>query len=98
MTAQTPDIDRETELYRRNYETTLSQLLSVIWGGHLHMGVFDSTSDLLLNAQMRANRTLAGAASPKPGDHVLEVGCGIGGTARSLVSEFGVRVTATNIA
>jgi len=52
----------------------------------------------LLDAQMRANRILATAASLKPGNYVLEVACGIDGTARTLVREYGARVNATNIA
>jgi sarcosine/dimethylglycine N-methyltransferase len=98
MTMNNSDSDRETQIYRRNYDTVLSELLSAIWGGHLHMGVFEGTDDLLLDAQMRANRILATGASLKPRDYVLEVACGIGGTARNLAKEFGVRVTATNIA
>jgi sarcosine/dimethylglycine N-methyltransferase len=95
---QKPDTDRETEIYRRNYDTALSDLLSAIWGGHLHMGVFEGIGDTLLGAQMRANHILATAASLKSGDHVLEVACGAGGTARYLAREYRVQVTATNVA
>jgi sarcosine/dimethylglycine N-methyltransferase len=98
MTMPNPDSERETAIYRRNYDTELSELLSAIWGGHLHMGVFDGAGEPLLDAQMRANSILAIAASLKPGDHVLEVACGVGGTARDLAQKFGTRVTATNIA
>jgi sarcosine/dimethylglycine N-methyltransferase len=98
MTTSKADTDREAEIYRQTYDTALSHLLSVMWGGHLHVGVFESAGDPLLDSQLRADRILATAASLKPGDHVLEVACGIGGTARFLASEFGARVTATNIA
>jgi sarcosine/dimethylglycine N-methyltransferase len=94
----TLDTDQEAAIYRRNYDTALSELLSVIWGGHLHMGVFDSEADSLFDAQMRANRILANAACIKPEKSVLEVACGIGGTARYLAREYGAQVTATNIA
>jgi sarcosine/dimethylglycine N-methyltransferase len=98
MTNSKTDTEREAQIYRRTYDTALSHVISVMWGGHLHVGVFESAGDTLLDAQLRADHILATAASVKPGDHVLEVACGIGGTARYLASRFGAKVTATNIA
>lgn len=84
--------------YRKTYDTPLSALLSRIWGGHLHMGLFERPDEPLLDAQMRANRRMAEATGLRPGQSVLEAACGIGGTARFLAETYGVHVTATNIA
>ncbi len=42
-------------------------------------------------------RQLARAADVRPGEHVLDIGCGVGGPARTLAAEFGARVTATDV-
>jgi cyclopropane fatty-acyl-phospholipid synthase-like methyltransferase len=88
----------QTAIYRRTYDTPLSALLTRIWGGHLHMGLFAGADERLLAAQLRANHRMGKAAGLRPGHKVIETACGIGGTARYLVQAFGVRVTATNIA
>jgi sarcosine/dimethylglycine N-methyltransferase len=91
-------IAESAERYRKTYDTPLSALLSRIWGGHLHMGLFESPGEPLLDAQLRANRRMAEAADLHAGQKVLEAACGVGGTARFLAETYGVRVTATNIA
>jgi SAM-dependent methyltransferase len=44
-----------------------------------------------------ATAELAGAAGLKAGDHVLDLGCGIGGPARYLASMFGCTVTGVDL-
>jgi SAM-dependent methyltransferase len=44
-----------------------------------------------------ATAELAGAAGLKGGDHVLDLGCGIGGPARYLASMFGCTVTGVDL-
>ncbi len=51
----------------------------------------------LHNRGKQATVDLARLAEVQPGDHVLDVGCGIGGPARTLVAEFGCRVTGVDI-
>ena len=87
-----------TATYRQTYDTALSELLSRIWGGHLHMGLFERPDEALEPAQMRANRRMAEAAGLRPGQRVLEAACGVGGTARFLAKNYGVEVLATNVA
>jgi sarcosine/dimethylglycine N-methyltransferase len=83
--------------YRETYDTALSELLSRIWGGHLHMGLFEAEDEPLFTAQMRANKVMADVAGISPGQEVIEAACGVGGTARFLAGTYGARVTATNI-
>jgi sarcosine/dimethylglycine N-methyltransferase len=92
------DFDDATARYRAMYDTALSTLLSRIWGGNLHMGLFESRDEPLLPAQMRANAHMAKAAAFKPGQKVIEAACGVGSTARYLAKNYGVHVQATNIA
>jgi sarcosine/dimethylglycine N-methyltransferase len=92
------DFDEATVRYRAMYDTALSMLLSRIWGGNLHMGLFENPDEPLLTAQMRANAHMAKAAAFKPGQKVIEAACGVGSTARYLAKNNDVRVQATNIA
>ena len=92
------DFDEATARYRAMYDTTLSMLLSRIWGGNLHMGLFENPDEPLLAAQMRANARMAAAASLRASQQVIEAACGVGSTARYLAQNHGVKVQATNIA
>jgi len=92
------DIEAAAASYRATYDTALSQLQSRVWGGNLHLGLFEHPDEPLLEAQMRANRRMAAAAGLRRGQAVIETACGVGGTARFLAKEHGVKVMATNIA
>ncbi|MEK9622310.1 MAG: cyclopropane-fatty-acyl-phospholipid synthase family protein [Alphaproteobacteria bacterium] len=59
--------------------------------------VYGSDSDDLSAAQMNKYKCLAELADIKPGDHVLEIGCGWGGFARYVTSTIGARVTGITI-
>jgi sarcosine/dimethylglycine N-methyltransferase len=91
-------IGLDREAYRRIYDTELSRLLSAIWGGSLHMGLFADSGQPLEHAQRRLKDHMARAAGLLPGQHVLEAACGVGTTALHLARHYGVRVHATNIA
>jgi cyclopropane fatty-acyl-phospholipid synthase-like methyltransferase len=84
--------------YRATYDTALSELLSRVWGGNLHMGLFRDSSEPLPDAQMRAKHHMADAAGLGAGRTVIEAACGVGSTARFLAQTHGVIVHATNIA
>jgi cyclopropane-fatty-acyl-phospholipid synthase len=51
----------------------------------------------LTQAQLEKYRALARHIDLKPGEHVLEIGCGWGGFAEVAVKEFGARVTGLTI-
>lgn len=58
---------------------------------------FNNDTTTLEAAQHEKYRALARMAQLKPGEHVLEIGCGWGGFAELAAREFGVRVTALTI-
>lgn len=57
---------------------------------------FERTKDLE-QGQIEKYRALARHLDLKPGDHVLEIGCGWGGFAEIAAKEFGARVTGVTI-
>jgi cyclopropane-fatty-acyl-phospholipid synthase len=59
--------------------------------------IFAPGDNDLASAQTRKYRTLAKDGGFKPGDHVLEIGCGWGGFAEYAARERGLRVTGLTI-
>ncbi len=59
--------------------------------------LFATADEALAPAQKRKLRTIAEKALLRPGDHVLEIGCGWGGFAILAAHEYGCRVTAVTI-
>ena len=58
---------------------------------------FDEEAQSLESAQARKYQTLAESLALKPGQHVLEIGCGWGGFAEYAAREYGVKVTGVTI-
>ncbi|MBY0564519.1 MAG: cyclopropane-fatty-acyl-phospholipid synthase family protein [Hyphomonadaceae bacterium] len=58
---------------------------------------FDADERDLEAGQVAKYRALAGHLQLKPGDHVLEIGCGWGGFAEFAAREFGARITGVTI-
>jgi len=63
-------------------------------GEHIHHGYFKSPTDTNEQAQINQVIQLAESSGVSAGSRVLDVGCGIGGTARYLAQERGCKVTA----
>lgn len=63
-------------------------------GEHIHHGYFKSPTDTAEQAQINQVIQLAESSGVSAGSRVLDVGCGIGGTARYLARERGCKVTA----
>ena len=55
--------------------------------------IYKKGGECLETAQIAKYRALADHLELKPGDHVLEIGCGWGGFAEIAASEYGARVT-----
>jgi sarcosine/dimethylglycine N-methyltransferase len=91
-------VTEDRSRYRKVYDSPLSALLSRVWKNSLHLGLFETPDDPLVEAHRRTKLTLAKAARLEPGKRVFEAACGTGETARFYVDEFGVSVVATNIA
>lgn len=64
----------------------------LMWGSHVHHGLWTG-NETPSEAQHNLTDTLAAHASLKAGDHVLDVGCGMGGSSILLARLLGCRVT-----
>lgn len=58
------------------------------WGDHIHHGLFTSPNLTPRQAQEEMLRYCAGRAGVRPGMTVADIGCGHGGTARFLATEY----------
>jgi len=76
----------------RHYDE-LDRFYRELWGEHVHHGIFESRHDDPQEAALRLVRLVAERAFLQPGQHVCDVGCGYGATARELAAGSGVRVT-----
>jgi tocopherol O-methyltransferase len=63
----------------------------------MHMGYWDGETRDHASSLVNMNRELAARGRLRPGDRVLDAGCGVGGSAIWLAKEFGVEVTGINV-
>lgn len=75
--------DLGNEFYRRWLDVSMTY----------SSAVFETPRESLLEAQQRKYREICRSLDLKPGDHVLEIGCGWGGFAEVAARDFGARVT-----
>ncbi|KAF1974309.1 gamma-tocopherol methyltransferas-like protein [Bimuria novae-zelandiae CBS 107.79] len=87
--------DRESlkKRIQKHYDMSAEQFLKV-WGEHIHHGYFKTPSDSNDQAQLNQVILMADSAGLSAGSRVLDVGCGIGGSARYLARERDCKVTA----
>ena len=76
---------------RRHYDLA-TPFYRLLWGPHIHHGVWGDDAPPVEAARRLIDR-LAAEASVKPGDDVLDVGCGMGGSSIELARRYGCRVT-----
>ena len=81
---------------------TEDQLLERLWGEHIHLGYYgpSSTDTDFREAKAAFVHELvrwSGLDQLPPGSRVLDVGCGIGGSARILAREYGLEVLGISI-
>lgn len=82
---------------------TSDQLLERLWGDHIHLGYYPSGQ--WWNEDFRQAKTTfvhalarwSGLDQLPPGSKVLDVGCGIGGSARILARDYGLDVLGISI-
>ena len=63
----------------------------------IHYGYWADDTQTHSDSLLKMNEVLAGQLELKPGDHVLDAGCGIGGSSIWLAENFGVKVTGITI-
>lgn len=80
----------------RSHYDQLSSLYRRLWGEHLHHGYWEN-GETIAQAQIRLMERLAERAGVSHGASVLDIGCGIGGSALWLARQFDCRVTGFTI-
>ncbi len=80
----------------RHHYDRLARLYQLFWGEHLHHGYFDCDCSPA-QAQVRLMERLAEAADLPRGGKVIDVGCGLGGSAFWLADRFDCDVTGYTI-
>jgi tocopherol O-methyltransferase len=80
----------QAELVREHYDR-LSPLYNTLWGEHIHHGYFED-GESPRRAQLKLTERLARRARMPASAHVLDVGCGLGGSSLWLARELGCRV------
>ena len=63
----------------------------------IHYGYWSDKTQSHSDSLLEMNQELAGHLDLKPGDHVLDAGCGIGGSSIWLAENYGVKVTGITI-
>jgi tocopherol O-methyltransferase len=90
-----PEFHVEIDHVRQHYDR-LSSLYQFFWGEHLHHGYWDKAQSAG-QAQIRLMECLAQTAKVPQGAEVLDIGCGLGGSASWLARQFDCRVTGLTI-
>ena len=80
----------------RHYDE-LSPLHRDLWGIHIHHGYWKTGNETKEEAQEQLITELATRAQVRPGDRILDVGCGMGGSAIALSKQFGTSVVGVTI-
>ncbi|MCI0403858.1 MAG: class I SAM-dependent methyltransferase [Acidobacteria bacterium] len=80
----------------KHYDTISPHCLN-LWGVHIHHGYWQTGQETKEKAQEQLIEKLISRAGIKKGAHVLDVGCGIGGTAILLHKTLQAKVTAITI-
>jgi tocopherol O-methyltransferase len=64
-----------------------------LWGEHVHHGLWLSGGETQAEAVAALSDRVADGLAPSPGQKLVDIGCGYGGTARRLATRRGVSVT-----
>jgi tocopherol O-methyltransferase len=85
----------EIDEIRKHYDR-LSFLYRMFWGEHLHHGYWEN-DESVPRAQVQLMERLAEQAAVPRGASVLDIGCGLGGSAFWLASQYDCQVTGITI-
>jgi tocopherol O-methyltransferase len=85
----------EIDHIRKHYDR-LSFLYRLFWGEHLHHGYWEN-NESVQRAQIQLMERLAERAGVARGARVLDIGCGLGGSALWLADQFDCKVTGITI-
>ena len=91
----TPQFPVEIDHIRRHYDR-LSFLYRLFWGEHLHHGYWEK-NESVARAQTQLMERLSERAGVPRGARVLDIGCGLGGSALWLAEQFDCEVTGITI-
>ncbi len=91
----TPQFPVEIDQIRKHYDH-LSYLYRLFWGEHLHHGYWEN-NESVARAQIQLMERLAARAGIPRGARVLDIGCGLGGSALWLADQFHCDVTGITI-
>ena len=86
----------EIDKIQQHYNT-ISQYYQSLWGDHIHHGYFENGNETVAEATQKLIDLLLEKIDVKPGNHVLDIGCGLGGSARYMAKKFGCKVTGITI-
>ncbi|KAL8708426.1 MAG: hypothetical protein Q9220_006716 [cf. Caloplaca sp. 1 TL-2023] len=81
----------------RHHYNLASDYYYSLWGEHIHHGLFLTPTDTKELAQLQLIELLLERSELERGSKVLDVGCGIGGTARFLAREWACEVVGVTI-
>ena len=94
-TGEMPRFPVDVNRVRKHYDR-LSFLYRMFWGEHLHHGYWNG-GETAERAQIQLMEELAQRAGIHPGAKVLDIGCGVGGSALWLADRLGCTVTGMTI-
>lgn len=75
-----------------NHYDDLDKWYRVVWGEHVHHGLWRTGKESRAEAVRGLTTYLADSLGIESGEKVVDVGCGYGGTARILASDYGAEV------
>jgi tocopherol O-methyltransferase len=92
---QSPEFEIDNDEVRKHYDR-LSFFYKLLWGEHLHHGYWQD-DESIQRAQVQLMEQLAAKARIPRGAEVLDIGCGLGGSAFWLADQFDCKVTGLTI-
>jgi tocopherol O-methyltransferase len=95
LSSETPRFHVDVDRVRKHYDR-LSFLYRLFWGEHLHHGYWNG-GETPEQAQIQLMEQLAQRAAIPRGANVLDVGCGVGGSALWLADKYGCQVSGMTI-